>query len=145
MRHPTYCRSGRSMREWTARMRAIRAISISAVLLLAALAGCGGDGDDPEGVEKKAKPLEGTFVGKAEGADAFVAVVASPAARGSERRELTVYACDAKRVCEWFSGSATSNSFRVGAERGDGEARGELSRKAATGSLELSRSEERRV
>jgi hypothetical protein len=125
------------MREWTDVMRAIRTISISAVLLLAALAGCGGDGDDPEGVEKKAKPLEGTFVGKAKGEDAFVAVVASPAARGSERRELTVYACDAKRVCEWFSGSATGNSFRVAAERGDGEARGELSRKATTGTIEL--------
>lgn len=119
-------------------MRAIRTISISAVLLLAALAGCGGDGDDPEGVEKKAKPLEGTFVGKAEGADAFVAVVASPVARGHERRELTVYACDAKRVCEWFSGSAAGNSFRIGAERGDGEASGELTREASTGSIELS-------
>jgi hypothetical protein len=118
-------------------MRAIRSISISAVLLLAALAGCGGDGDDPEGVEKKAKPLEGTFVGKAEGSGAFVAVVASPVARGQERRELTVYACDAKRLCEWFSGSAAGNSFRIGAERGDGEARGELTRKAATGTIEL--------
>jgi hypothetical protein len=118
-------------------MRAIRTISISAVLLLAALAGCGG-GDDAEGVKKKAKPLEGTFVGKAEGADAFVAVVASPLADGHERRELTVYACDAKRVCEWFSGSAARNSFEVGAERGDGEASGELTREAATGSIELS-------
>lgn len=118
-------------------MRAIRTISISAVLLLAALAGCGGDGDDPEGVETKAKPLEGTFVGKVKGEDAFVAVVASPAARGHERRELTVYACDAKRLCEWFSGSAAGNSFRIGAERGDGEASGELTRKAATGTIEL--------
>jgi hypothetical protein len=119
-------------------MRAIRTISISVVLLLAALAGCGGDGDDAEGVEKKAKPLEGTFVGKAESGEAFVAVVASPAARGEERRELTLYACDARRLCEWFSGSATGNSFRVGAERGDGEASGELTRRAATGSIELS-------
>jgi hypothetical protein len=90
------------------------------------------------GVEKKAKPLEGTFVGKVEGADAFVAVVASPVARGDERRELTVYACDAKRLCEWFSGSAAGNSFRIGAERGDGEASGELTREASTGSIELS-------
>jgi hypothetical protein len=119
-------------------MRAIRAVSISAVLLLAALAGCGGDGDDPEGVERKAKPLEGTFVGKAQGGDAFVAVVASPVARGHERRDLTLYACDARRLCEWFAGSAAGNSFRLGAERGDGEASGELTRKAATGSIELS-------
>ena len=60
--------------------------------------------------------VEGTFVGKAEGDDAFVAVVASPAARGEERRELSVYACDAERLCEWFSGSAAGNSFRLGAE-----------------------------
>jgi hypothetical protein len=119
-------------------MRPIRTVSISAVLLLAALGGCGGDGDDPEGVEKKAKPLEGTFVGKAEGADAFVAVVASPVARGDERRELTVYACDAERLCEWFSGSAAGNSFRLDVEHGDGTASGELTRRAATGSIELS-------
>jgi hypothetical protein len=118
-------------------MRALRTISTSVVLLVAALAGCGGDGDDREGV-KEVKPLEGTYVGKAEGEGAFVAVVASPAARGSERRELTVYTCDAKRLCEWFSGLAGGNSFRVAAERGDGEARGRLSSKRATGVIELS-------
>jgi hypothetical protein len=41
-------------------------------------------------------------------------------------------------VCEWFSGSAAGNSFRVGAERGDGEASGELTGGAATGTIELS-------
>ena len=119
-------------------MRAVRTISASAVLLLAALAGCGGDGDEREGVKEEVKALEGTFVGKADGEDAFVAVVASPAARGEARRELTVYACDAKRLCQWFSGSVSGNSFRVGAERGDGEASGELTRKAATGAIQLS-------
>jgi hypothetical protein len=118
-------------------MRAVRTISASAVLLLAALAGCGGNGNEREGV-KDVKALEATFVGKAEGGDAFVAVVASPLARGHERRDLTLYACDAKHLCEWFSGSAAGNSFRIGAERGDGEARGELTRKAATGTIELS-------
>jgi hypothetical protein len=118
-------------------MRAVRTISASALLLVAALAGCGGGGDDREGV-REVKPLEGTFVGKAESKDAFVAVVASPAARGKERRELTLYACDARRLCEWFSGSAAGNSFRVGAERADGEASGELTRRAATGTIELS-------
>jgi hypothetical protein len=118
-------------------MRAVRTISTSAVLLLAALAGCGGDGDERVRV-KEVKPLEGTFVGKAHGEDAFVAVVASPAARGEERRDLTLYACDARRLCEWFSGSAAGKSFRLGAERGDGEASGELTRKAATGTIELS-------
>ena len=118
-------------------MRAVRTISASAVLLLAALAGCGGNGNEREGV-KDVKALEATFVGKADGEDAFVAVVASPAARGEERRELTLYACDAKRLCQWFSGYASGNSFRVGAERGDGEASGELTRRAATGTIELS-------
>ena len=122
-------------------MRLSPAISTSLllplVLLLTAMAGCGGDGNDQEGV-KKVKPLEGTFVGKAERENAFVAVVAARPARGDERREVTVYACDAKRLCEWFSGSAAGNSFRVGAERGDGEARGELTRGTATGTIELS-------
>jgi hypothetical protein len=118
-------------------MCALRRISTSVVLLLAAVAGCGGNGDDREGV-KEVKPLEGTFVGKAKGGDAFVAVVASPVARGEERREVTVYACDAKRLCESFLGSAGANAFRVDNERGDGEASGELTRKAATGAIELS-------
>jgi hypothetical protein len=118
-------------------MRALRTISASVVLVLATLAGCGGNDDERENV-KEVKPLEGTFVGKAEGGEAFVAVVASPAARGDERRELTVYACDAERVCEWFSGPAGGNSFRVAAERGDGEASGKLTRKQATGVIELS-------
>jgi hypothetical protein len=119
-------------------MRAVRTISTSAVLVLAALVGCGGDDGGDRGGVKKVKPLEGTFVGKAQGEDAFVAVVASPATRGEERREVTVYSCDAKRVCEWFSGSAAGNSFRVGAQRGDGQAEGELTRKAAAGTIELS-------
>jgi hypothetical protein len=118
----------------------VRKISTSGVLLLllTALASCGGnDGDDRERVED-VKPLEGTFVGKAEGNEAFVAVVASPVVRGEDRRELTVYACDAKRLCEWFSGSAGAKSFRVSAEGGDGEATGKLTREAATGTIELS-------
>jgi hypothetical protein len=118
-------------------MRLSRTISTSVVLVLVAVAGCGGDNDDQEGV-REVKPLEGTFVGKAEGDDAFVAVVASPAARGEERRGVTVYACDAKRLCEWFSGSGGGNSFRVAAERGDGRASGKLTRTQATGTIELS-------
>jgi hypothetical protein len=119
-------------------MRAVRILSISAVvLLITAVAGCGGDDGDGQRV-KKLKPLDGTFVGKAEGKDAFVAVVASPAPRGEERRALTVYACDAEGLCEWFSGSATGNSFSVGAEGDDGKASGKLTRKAATGTIELS-------
>jgi hypothetical protein len=49
-----------------------------------------------------------------------------------------VYACDGKRVCEWFSGSAAGNSFRIAAEGGDGQTSGELTRKGASGTIELS-------
>jgi hypothetical protein len=119
-------------------MRARTIPTTAVILVLGALAGCGGDGGgDREGV-KRVKPLEGTFVGKVQGEDAFVAVVASPARSSDRRREVTVYACDAERLCEWFSGSAEGNSFEVDAERGHGEASGELTRKAATGTIELS-------
>jgi hypothetical protein len=119
-------------------MRAVRTISTLVVLVLAALAGCGGDdGDRPRGKEV-VKLLEGTFVGKAGREETFVAVVAAPVARGEERRDLTVYACDGKRLCEWFSGSAAGNSFRIAAEGGDGQASGELTRKGASGTIDLS-------
>lgn len=108
------------------------------LLLLAAPAGCGGERDAEKRV-KEVTPLAATFVGKVDGTGAFVAVVASPAARGQEQGEVTVYVCDGRRICDWFSGSASAGSFRVGADDGDGEATGDLTRKAATGTIELSR------
>lgn len=106
------------------------------VLLLASLAGCGDDdGGDGDEAEKKAKPVAGTFVGKAQGSEAFVAVVAAPPAKGQDKREVTVFVCDAERLCESFSGSASGNDFTAEAE--DGEARATLSAKAATGRVEV--------
>lgn len=124
-------------------MRTLRTGSTAIVVLLTALAGCGGDGGDEDRVEK-VKPLEATFVGKVDGTQAFVAVVASPPARGQKQRDVTVYVCDAKRLCEWFSGSTAGNAFKVAAEDGDGKATGKLTRKVAVGTIELSGDRSRR-
>lgn len=118
-------------------MRVVRPVSIVVLLLLTALAGCGGDRDDGKRGNETA-PLDGTYVGKVDGTGAFVAVVVSPAGRDQKGRATTVYVCDGKRVCEWFSGVAKGKGFRVGADDGDGEATGELTRKSASGAIELS-------
>jgi hypothetical protein len=111
-------------------------LTISALLLgLSAVAGCGGD--DDEAVEKNATLVEGTFVGKARGTKAFVAVVASPAAQGKRRRDVTVFACDAKTLCKWLSGSANGNTFSVPAADDDAKANGRLTAKAVRGKIEL--------
>jgi hypothetical protein len=108
------------------------------VILLASAAGCGGsDGDDGDETEQTAKPVTGTFVGKVSKPDTFVSVVAEPASNGQERRPVTVYACDAGRRCELFPGSATGNEFSATAEGGEGQADGKLSRRSASGSIEL--------
>lgn len=107
-------------------------------ILLASVAGCGGsDEDDADETERSAKPVAGTFVGKVSKGGAFVSVVATPAAKGEERRAVTVYVCDARRLCELFSGSATGNEFTANAEGGDGKADGRLTRKTANGSIEI--------
>jgi hypothetical protein len=118
-------------------------VSIVAVLLLlASLVGCGdddggdGDGDDDKS-DQAGKPVAGTFVGKVRTTDAFVSVVAAPVVKGQDKREITVFVCDAKRLCESFTGSASGNGFVAAAAGGEGEAKGKLSAKAATGSIEL--------
>jgi hypothetical protein len=105
------------------------------VLVLTALAACGGDDDDGDEAEKKAKPVAGSFVGKVSKTKASVAVVVSPPAKGQDEREVTVFVCDARRLCEWFSGSATGRGFV--AKSGDAQAKGRLSGKTATGTVEL--------
>jgi hypothetical protein len=106
------------------------------VLLLASLSGCGDDDDsDGDEAERKAKPVAGTFVGKAQGSEAFVAVVAAPPVKGQDKREVTVFVCDAKRLCESFSGSASGNDFTAKAE--GGEAKATLTAKMATGRVEV--------
>jgi hypothetical protein len=110
-------------------------LSLLAVL---ALAGCGGDDDDGDNDNDRAKPppaAAGTFVGKLSDSDAFVAVVAAPPAKGEKEREVTAFVCDGERLCTWYSGSTSGNRFV--AESSEGEARGTLSRKAATGTVEL--------
>jgi hypothetical protein len=112
------------------------------VILLASAAGCGGsDDDDADEAERTPKPVVGTYVGKVPRSDTFVSVVAAPASQGQERRPVTVYACDAKSLCELFSGSTTGNEFTATAEGGDGKAGGKLTRKTASGSIEPSRGE----
>jgi len=111
-------------------------VSLVLVFLLTPLAGCGGDDDDDD-ADQEAKPVAGTFVGKARGTGAFVAVVASPSPEGQGERAVTVYACDARRLCAWFSGSASGNRFTATAAGGEEQAKGKLSGKAATGTIGL--------
>jgi hypothetical protein len=104
------------------------------VLALSVVAGCGGD-DDDEATEKRAKLVDGTFVGKIEGTEAFVAVVASPAPKGKRRRDVTLFVCDAKGLCEWLSGSANGNALTAASDDDDAKATGKLTGKAARGSI----------
>jgi hypothetical protein len=123
----------------TARRRSSSWLSLALVLLLTPLAACaGGDDDDDEENRDEAKAVAGTYVGELSGKNAFVAVVASPAAKGREKREVTVYVCDARRLCEWLHGTATGNDFTAASKGGDAKAKGKVSDKSATGTLELS-------
>jgi hypothetical protein len=116
-------------------------LALALLLLLLSVAGCGGDdgnGDGDDRADRKgSKPVEGTFVGKVEGTGAFVAVVAAPAAKGKGRRAVTVYVCDAARLCEWLPDSTSGNSFAAASDDDDAQAKGELSGDAATGTIEL--------
>jgi hypothetical protein len=107
--------------------------SLVVLVLLVPLAGCG---DDDGEADKKAKPVDGTFVSKVDGTQAFVSVVAAPPAKGQDKRVVTVFACDAKRLCEEFAGSASGNSFTLGSAGEKGQAKGTLSAEAASGMIE---------
>jgi hypothetical protein len=110
-------------------------IALVAALLLAPLGGCGDDDDDDDGDRSETpKPVAGTFVGKARGSDAFVAVVAEPPPKGQDKRAITVFVCDAKSLCDSFSGSASGNELTAKAEAG--QAKATLTAKGATGSVE---------
>ena len=106
-------------------------IALVAVLLVP-LGGCGDDDDDADQAEKP-KPVTGTFVGKARASDAFVAVVAEPLAKDQDKRGITVFVCDAKSLCEWFSGSASGNKVTLKTE--GGEAGATLDADVATGTV----------
>ena len=112
-------------------------LPLSLLLLLTALAGCGGDdGDGDEDADKNARPVAGTFVSKAQGSDAFVSVVAEPRAKGQDKRAISVFVCDADKLCQTFAATAGANDFTATAGEGGGEAKGELSAKAASGTIE---------
>jgi hypothetical protein len=123
-----------SLRAVMSRYRRGFRFSLATLVLLAPLAGCGED--DEEKGDKKAKPVAGTFVSKVQGSEAFVSVVAAPPAKGQNKRVITVFACDAENLCELFSGSAAGNDFTVRPAGGEGEAKGELTAKAASGTIE---------
>jgi hypothetical protein len=113
--------------------------ALTVPILLVALtgfAGCGGDDDDVE--ERRPTVVEGTFVGKTQGKDAFVAVVASPGPKGKQRRDATVFVCDAKALCEWLVGAANGNKLTAASEDDDAKASGNLTEKAARGRIALS-------
>ena len=48
---------------------------------------------------------------------------------------MSMFVCDARRLCEWSRGKATGNDFEAGS--GDRGAKGRLSEKAATGTIGL--------
>lgn len=109
------------------------------VLLLATPVGCGDDddGNDNNNDQRRSAPVAGTFVGKLSGSGGFVAVVAAPPAKGEDRRDVTTFVCDAEQVCEWFTGSAEGNDFVAKSEDGKAQAKVTLTKKSASGSVEL--------
>jgi hypothetical protein len=116
--------------------RRTRTAALSAVvLLLAPLTGCGGDDDRREKADDKA--VEGTFVGKVSGTDAFVAVVAEPLARGQNQRKVSMYVSDGGRLSESLTGSAKLNRFAATSVNDDAKAEGTLAGDSVTGSVTL--------
>jgi hypothetical protein len=116
--------------------------AVMAVLLLAVPAGCGGDDDDngndnSNDGERQAAPVAGTFVGKLSGSEQFVAVVAAPPPKGRDRREVAAFVCDGDQFCSWFSAATSGNDVVAKSQDGETETEVELSRKGATGTVEL--------
>jgi hypothetical protein len=123
------------MEVWHMVKRAGVWVSCAVALGLAPIAGCGGD--DGRRDDRPGKAIDGTFVGKLAGTDAFVAVVASPAARGKERRDVNVYVTDGERLSAWLPGSAQSNRFTASSDDRDAEVKGSISRDTARGTVKL--------
>jgi hypothetical protein len=106
-----------------------------ALPLVVAVAACGGGGDGEERPAQKA--VEGTFVGKVAGTNAFVAVVAAPVAGKQEKRDVSVYVSDGKRLNEWFPGSVSGNRFTAASDDSDARIEGKLGGNAVTGKVKL--------
>lgn len=112
------------------RKSAIRS-SLPCCLILAVALGVAACGSD-EGEEDAAQPITGEYVGPVEGQpDVFVAVAAN------EGGEITAYACDARKVGEWFTGEATDNSFTLDSTGGDAQLTGEIAEGKVTGTVTL--------
>lgn len=80
-----------------------------------ALAGCGsGDDDGKASGPSQAKDsvaLQGTFVGKVDGSDAYIALV-------SDTKRVVGYVCDSKRVSGWFDVAAIRDGTAKLSSRG---------------------------
>ena len=83
-------------------------------------------------------PVAGTFVGKLQGSEQFVAVVAAPLAKGQDRREVSAFVCDADEVCAWYTAAESGNQVVAKSEDGETQTEVELTGKGATGTVELS-------
>jgi hypothetical protein len=108
---------------------------VPVVLLLPLLASCGGGDDRDENAG--AKPVDGTFVGKAAKSDAFVAVVAEPAARGKDTRAVSLYVSDGGRLSESLAGSVKDNGFTAASDDGKAKAEGKLDGNSVSGTITL--------
>jgi hypothetical protein len=106
-----------------------------AIFALVPLAACGGGDDRAD--KTPAKAVDGTFVGKLSGSDTFVAVVAAPAARGKDTRELTMYVSDGGRLSESLQGAVKGNSFTATSEDDDAKAKGKLEGSSVWGTITL--------
>ena len=109
---------------------------VPVLLLLPLLASCGG-GDDDREENAGAKPVDGMFVGKAAKSDAFVAVVAEPAARGKDTRAVSLYVSDGGRLSESLAGSVKDNGFTAASDDGKAKAEGKLAANTVSGTITL--------
>ena len=109
---------------------------VPVLLLLPLLASCGG-GDDDREENAGAKPVDGTFVGKAAKSDAFVAVVAEPAARGKDTRAVSLYVSDGGRLSESLTGSVKDNGFTAASDGDKSKAKGQLEGDTVSGTITL--------
>jgi hypothetical protein len=107
------------------------------VLLLALAVGCGDDDDDNNRDNERTEPVAGTFVGKLQGSEELVAVVAAPPPKGEDRRDVSAFVCDAEQACTWFTGSADGNSLVAKSDDGEGQTKVLLRGKNASGTVTL--------
>jgi hypothetical protein len=111
--------------------RRVRAVVAMSLLGLAALtiSACGDSGtDEPEGVA----PVSGTFVGRIDGIDSFIAVVAERPEDGGGTRAIRAYLCNGAAINEWFTGGAEGNDIALSSES-EASLEGELTPTTASG------------